>query len=478
MSEPSFDYFAVFAEMRTGSNFLESNLNAFDRLTCHGEAFNPHFIGYPNSTEILSVTQAMRDADPARLIQEIKAEPGVLGGFRYFHDHDPRVLDLMLEDPRCAKIILTRNPLDSYVSWKIAQETGQWKLTDVKRRKDAKARFDAAEFAAHVAALQEFQVRLLNRLQTLGQTAFYVAYEDLQSLEVMNGLARWLGVPQQLEALDGSLKRQNPAPVLAKVANPDEMEEALAGMDRFNLTRTPNFEPRRGPAVPGYVAGAVTPLLYLPVKGGPEAGVVQWMAGLDQAAPESLIQGMNQKQLRQWKRRNKGFRSFTVLRHPAARAHAVFCRRILNAGAGSYGQIRSTLRRQFKLPIPEAGPDAGYSRAQHRDAFAGFLEFVRTSLAGQTPVRVDAEWATQAQALSGFAELGPPDLLIREEEMGEDLPALARKLGRMEPEAVPEAEPETPFTLADIYDEELEALVSSVYQRDYLAFGFGPWRQG
>ncbi len=478
MSEPSFDYFTVFAEMRTGSNFLESNLNAFDRLACHGEAFNPHFIGYPNSTEILGVTQAMRDADPARLIQEVKAEPGVLGGFRYFHDHDPRVLDLMLEDPRCAKVILTRNPLDSYVSWKIAQETGQWKLTDVKRRKDAKARFDAAEFAAHVEALQEFQVRLLNRLQALGQTAFYVAYEDLQSLEVMNGLARWLGVPQQLEALDGSLKRQNPAPVLAKVANPDEMEEALAGMDRFNLTRTPNFEPRRGPAVPGYVAGAVTPLLYLPVRGGPEAGVVQWMAGLDQVAPEGLIQGMNQKQLRQWKRRNKGFRSFTVLRHPAARAHAVFCRRILNAGAGSYGQIRNTLRRQFQLPIPEDGPGAGYSRAQHREAFAGFLEFVRASLAGQTPVRLDAEWATQAQALAGFAELGPPDLLIREEEMGEDLPALARKLGRMEPGAVPETKPEAPFTLADIYDAELEALIASVYQRDYLAFGFGPWQQG
>ncbi|MCB4457771.1 sulfotransferase family 2 domain-containing protein [Leisingera sp. McT4-56] len=477
MPTASFDYFVVFAEMRTGSNFLETNLNAFDGLACHGEAFNPHFIGYPNSTEILGVTQAMREADPARLIEAVKADPGKLGGFRYFHDHDPRVLDLMLEDPRCAKIILTRNPLDSYVSWKIARQTGQWKLTNVKRRKEAKAQFDAAEFAVHVGALQDFQVTLLNRLQALGQTAFYVAYEDLQSLEVMNGLARWLGGSQQLEALDESLKRQNPAPVLAKVANPDEMQAALAGMDRFNLTRTPNFEPRRGPAVPGYVAGVATPLLYLPLKGGPEAGVVQWMAALDHVAPEGLIQGMNQKQLRQWKRGNKGFRSFTVLRHPAVRAHAVFCRRILNAGEGSYRQIRNTLRRQFKLPIPEEGPGAGYSRAQHREAFAGFLEFVQASLAGQTSVRLDAEWATQSQALAGFAELGSPDLLIRENEMGEDLPALARKLGRMEPGAVPEAGPDEPIALADIYDADLEALIASVYQRDYLAFGFGAWRQ-
>lgn len=53
----------------------------------------------------------------------IKRQPALLGGFRYFHDHDPRVLDMILDDPGCAKIILTRNPLDSYVSWKIAQAT-------------------------------------------------------------------------------------------------------------------------------------------------------------------------------------------------------------------------------------------------------------------------------------------------------------------------------------------------------------------
>ena len=67
-----FDYFVVFAEMRTGSNFLETNLNAFEGFTCHGEAFNPHFIGYPNATHILGVTQADREASPAALIATIR----------------------------------------------------------------------------------------------------------------------------------------------------------------------------------------------------------------------------------------------------------------------------------------------------------------------------------------------------------------------------------------------------------------------
>jgi Sulfotransferase family len=472
----AFDYFIVFAEMRTGSNFLETNLNAFDGVICHGEAFNPHFIGYPNSDTILGVTQDMREADPSSLIARIRSEPGALGGFRYFHDHDPRILDEALADPRCAKIILTRNPLDSYVSWKIAKATGQWKLTNVKRRKEALAQFDAAEFSRHVEALQDFQISLLNRLQKTGQTAFYIAYEDLQSVEVMNGLVKWLGVDARLEALDDSLKRQNPAPVVSKVENPKMMQEALAGLDRFNLSRTPNFEPRRGPAVPGYVAGVVTPLLYLPIKGGPEVEVTAWMAGLDHVAPEGLISKMNQKQLRQWKRGNPGFRSFTVLRHPAARVHAVFCRRILPRGGSSYGNIRETLRRQFKLPLPKNGPDESYSKADHREAFSQFLTFLQANLAGQTSVRVDAEWASQVQALTGFNELGSPDLILREDELSDALPALARKLGRPRPGVLERAAADRPYSLDEIWDPALEKQISTVYQRDYLMFGFSSWR--
>ncbi len=157
----SFDYFVVFAEMRTGSNFLETNINAFDGLACVGEAFNPHFIGYPNREEILGVTQSERDADPDRLMNRIKDNPDRLTGFRFFNDHDKRALEICLPDPRCAKVILTRNPVDSYVSWKIAQATGQWKLTNVKHARAEKIIFDAKEFSTHLAALQEFQVHLL-----------------------------------------------------------------------------------------------------------------------------------------------------------------------------------------------------------------------------------------------------------------------------------------------------------------------------
>ena len=473
---PQFDYFVVFAEMRTGSNFLEANLNAFPGLSCVGEAYNPHFPGYPNKPDCLGVTLEEREADPNRLIEAVKAQPQ-LTGFRFFHDHDRRVLDTVLPDPRCAKIILTRNPVDSYVSWKIAQSTGQWKLTDVRRRKETEAvDFDAEEFTRHMEQLQAFQIFLMNALQTTGQTAFYVAYEDLQDVAVMNGLAQWLGQSDRLDKLDDKLKRQNPAPISEKVGNFDEMADALAHLDQFNLSRTPNFEPRRGANVPSYQAAAQTRLLYMPVRGEIDAQISEWLAALDDVGIDDLPGKFTQKTLRQWMRQNRGFRSFAVIRHPLARAHSVFCNRIVKTGRGSFGEIRQTLRQKHKLPIPGRNEDAPYPVEQHREAFGMFLDFLKANLAGQTSIRIDQTWATQATVLEGMSAFCLPDVILREDELTEALPALARKVGYVAPPLPPAPPEDEPWPLSAIYDRELEQKAADVYQRDYLMFGFGKWR--
>lgn len=471
-----FDSFVVFAEMRTGSNFLEANLNAFQGITCLGEAFNPHFIGYPNNDPILGVDRETRDDTPLALLDAIRGDTSRLNGFRYFHDHDPRVFDAIIDDDRCAKIVLTRNPVESYVSWKIAQKTGQWKLTDMKKHKPGKAVFDADDFAGHLTALQEFQVTLLNRLQVTGQTAFYVAYEDLQSIEVMNGLARFLGVDETLDALDKKLKKQNPSPISQKVENYDDMLVGLAQLDRFDLTRTPNFEPRRGPNVPSYVAAAEASLLYLPLKSGPVGQVTEWMAALDGVGQGKLQTKMTQKDLRQWKRAHRGFRAFTVLRHPVVRAHDAFCRHILPTGKSAFPGIRNTLMRRYDMPIPAEGPDDGYTLDAHRTAFAAFLTFLKGNLAGQTAVRVDPAWCTQAQALTGFGELAFPDLVLREDELSDDLPALAMRVGCENPPEVAATADDVPFAIGQVYDAEIEKLSFDAYQRDYITFGFDSWR--
>lgn len=472
----NFDYFIILAAMRTGSNLLEANLNALEGVTGHGEAFNPHFIGRLKSEELLGVTLEDRDANPFRLIDAIRTAPGGLNGFRYFHEHDPRVLNIALDDPRCAKILLTRNPLDSYLSLKIARKTKQWQLKNIKRRLDAQVEFEPEEFQNYLEQQQTYQHMLQNRLQVSGQSAFCIGYDDLSQLNVLNGLAAWLGVEARLSQLDDTLKPQNPSPALHKVTNPDEMEQALAELDGFDLHRTPNFEPRRGPAVAHYVAAPKTSLMYLPIRGGVEQCVTQWLADLDGVDTGDLLGDRNRKQTRQWMQSHPGHRKFTVLRHPLARAHTAFCSRILMKGPGSYPAIRHMLRNRFKLPIPGQVRDNNYSLDQHHEAFSAFLTFLRHNLSGQTPIRVDGTWCSQSRVLEGMSGFALPDQILREEELATALSDLARAMGHENPPLPQGVAPETPFTLEQIYDPQLDVLAAEAYQHDYQQFGFGDWK--
>ncbi|ARO15636.1 hypothetical protein BVG79_02296 [Ketogulonicigenium robustum] len=469
-----FDSFVVFAEMRTGSNFLETNLNTIPGVACLGEAFNPQFIGYPAREDLLGVTYADRVADPMALLKKIRnARGGVLQGFRFFSNHDARVLDKILPDPKVAKVILTRNPIDSYISRKIASATGQWKVTNITNAKREVIGFDAAEFEEHLQAHQAFQVTLMHGLQTTGQTAFYIDYDDLHDLAVLNGLAVFLGVEGRLEALDQKVKKQNPEAVADKVENFPEMEEALARLDRFNLSRTPNFEPRRGPGVPGFVAAARSNLLFLPVASGPVQAVTDWLAALDGAAPE---QKFNLGTLRQWKADRPGHRSFTVLRHPLARAHAAFCDNILCADGKGFRQIRNHLARHFAMPMPEGGEGPHTDDILHAAAFSSFLTFVKANLSSQTALRVDGCWASQVATLQGFAQFATPDAVLREDELPEGLALLAAQVGRDDLPELPFPTDPHAARLVRIYSPSLEAQAREAYARDYMAFGFGDWR--
>lgn len=471
----AFEYFVVFASMRTGSNFLEANLNALEDVSCFGEAFNPHFIGYPNSTEISGVSQTQRDENPELLLEKIRKQHVGIAGFRYLNGHDPRIFRTLVHDPVCAKIVLTRNPLDSYVSWKIAQQTDQWKLTDVKRRKDATVKFNAEEFATYVDDLHQFQLTLLSELQKAGQTAFFMAYEDLQDVQVINGLASYLGAEGRLEALDRSLKKQNPKSLFETVENLDEMEAALSKMDCFALSQMPNFEPRRGPVVPRYIRAAKAPLVYLPIGGGPDQAVKHMMAQLDEITADQLPQKMSQKELRIWKRAQPEHRSFTVLRHPVARAHHAFCNHILMPGPERFDALRNTLIRRYDMLLPDDPHNSAYEVQAHRRAFFAFLLFLKGNLAGQTAVRVDAAWCTQAQAIAGFGEFALPDRIIREKDLEVEFASLIAPMGYQAP-VIPDVPECGPFLLAEVYDATVEQRVADVYQRDYMMFGFDSWR--
>jgi hypothetical protein len=319
---------------------------------------------------------------------------------------------------------------------------------------------------------------LREKLQVSGQGAFYLSYGDLQKLDVINGLAQFLGVEERRTALDKSLKVQNPGSLADKVSNMSEVTAALARGALSDVTHRPEFEPTRAAAVPNQIAAAKAPMLFMPIKGGPGAEVEHWLAALDGVESSALQRNFSQKTLRQWKRKTPGHRSFAILRHPVRRAHVAFCRHILSTGPDSYDKIRTALIQRFGVPLPPGFPEAGYDLAAHVEAFAAFLTFVKSNLAGQTAIRVDGAWCTQAEAVRGFAGFASPDRLVREDEMVEDLAALATSVGYADAPWVEPAMDDTPFALADVYSDEIERLVRDVYQRDYMMFGFDDWSRG
>ena len=452
--------------MRTGSNFLEANLNALNGVRCHGEAFNPYLIGGEGKQEMFGIDMAGRNADPAGFLQAMRKQTDGLAGFRYFSDHDPRVFDLVMNDRHCAKIILTRNQLESFISWKIAKESDQWWLANTKHLKTVRPAFDLAEFNERTNALHQFQVRLVNRLQVTGQTAFYIDYEDVRDLDVLNGLAGFLGIESRLKALDFRFKKQNPEPIAEKVSNPEEMRAGLATVDWFNQTQAPNFEPRRQGMVPQYVASEGAPLLFMPIKAAPESPIKKWLQTYG-----ALIQDFDRNSLRQWKAANPNQRSFTVLRHPLVRAYSAYCD-LLNRDF--MPELRPYLKRVHKFVLPPKGK--GFeTEAEFRDGFMVFLELAKYMLAGRTELRILPAFASQSALVQGFSQVQSPDMLIREDRLAQGLAYLTEEAGiALTPPPVIKLN--GPYALESIYGPDMEAAAQAAYTRDYTGFGFKAWR--
>ena len=455
-----FDSFVIFAGMRTGSNLLEATLNA-NGVACLGEAFNPYILGWPDHPSMYDMTMADRDADPMELWRRIVQSRGArkIRGFRYFHDHDPRMFDPLMDDATCAKIVLTRNPVDSWVSTRLAYTTNQWKLNETETPVAAQVDFDAADFRQTLGANQAFLERIQHALQVRGQTAFWLNYDDLRDADVMTGLVHWLGRADlgRIEPAQDQVP-QNPREMADKVSNFAEMQTEIVASDPFQLHRIPGFEPQRGPAVPSFqTAEAGAGLLFMPVQGGPTGRVRDWLVSLGQVDSD-----LTQNALRQWKRAHPGHRSLTVLRHPLPRAWDAF-HAMLSARKPD---LRAVLRSVHRVDLP---PDEDLHQLTDETKlplFTAWLDFLRRNLNGQTGLPTHPRWATQAEVLAGFARFGAPDIVAREERMVADLGYLARMAGIDRDGPQPDPLP------AVLDDGALRKAAKAAYLRDYVAFGF------
>lgn len=234
--------FVIYGAMRTGSNFLVSLLNQFPDVVCHGEAFNPAFVGlredYYERLEMARDETAKREADIDGFYDQLldRANISTLCGFKLFPDHHEPTLKRTLADDSLLKIILKRDLLTSFISLCQAEESGIWmikdndkKLRDQQRaRSDQPIYFDGPRFLQYRRKVATFYQSIDRSLQLSNSHAITLWYRQLYSTsELLAQLALFLGRPVPQVKSDQLLAKQNLTKLHERILNLQEMVDFL-----------------------------------------------------------------------------------------------------------------------------------------------------------------------------------------------------------------------------------------------------------
>ena len=436
-----FRAFVILGTMRTGSNFLEATLSEFEGVSCFGEVFNPAFIGKFNQSEFLGYTLERRENDPIGLFEAVIGSADGLPGFRLFNGHDPRVFTAVLSDPTIAKIVLTRDLADCYVSLRHAQVTGQWKASDLPRIKSAEVTISREAYLDWRGEITAYFADLTHTLRSSGQTYFSINYDELHDVDLLNGLAAWLGLEARIDKVSNATKKQISKPKSELIANWAEVADLFGDGEQ-----TEHWHRVSGPGINRYLAADGVPLLYMPLREATGRDMGGWFSELGE------VVRFNPKTLRDWRVENPQARSFTITRHPLDRIIALYF-------ADSRAELREVMARRYKVRfVPDPSPDE----------LAAFARVVRASASAQTSFRPPPEWAPQSDTLRDLAHTAAPDHVLRDETLERELADLCRHLGVTAPALSARDD------LSRWHSAQLEREVRAVWGKDYLNFGYRP----
>ena len=476
MARP-FDYFVIFAAMRTGSNLLEAGINQINGLQCHGELFNPGFVGREGVYAFDGISMSDRFRRPQRLLDAILArDPDKTPGFRMFFDHDARIIEQILEDPRCAKILLRRRPLASYLSNLHAAQTSLWVVRENETQIDAQVEFDPDAFEEYAANTETWYRRLEEQIRTKGQTFFPIAYEECKDAAILNGLAQWMGVEGRLERVKEKTLRQNPTSLAERIKNFDAFRRYLERSGYVEVIER----------LPAQDADLLNGGVYWTGEDGQSL-----LFDVATSAPVELLNAFcpgEQRRmgalstLTEWASQAAQPRVGVYLAHPVLRAYQAFLDAIYLTPGPDAAAVADFVRDSGGPDLLSAKEvaerDAVYGVEQHRAAFLAFLGFVGNNLEGRSSVVGRASWRAQSSFVSAFARVCPGARPIREGFVAQDLAAFP-DVGPLIPQnSVGETdeasdESDTPsFAVEEIVDAEIQAKSREIYAADYRAFGF------
>jgi len=229
--------FVILAAPRTGSNMLCTILDSHPQILCHNEMFNPGGVFYALGLRDGSLnvgTLEDRSRDPLEFLQRIwMADLGhSCVGFKMTHRQNETVFNAVLNDPSVKKIVLRReNRIKTYVSWLVAQQTGQWEVyrkTDLARR--PRVAVDEAELRQHITENDYYLSQIERVLEATRQQWVSMVYERLlANSDECARVLEFLGVAPEACALEPKSVRQNPTNLRELICNFDDLDRAWRG---------------------------------------------------------------------------------------------------------------------------------------------------------------------------------------------------------------------------------------------------------
>lgn len=470
-------YFAILGAMRTGSNLLERTLGQLQDTICYGEAFNPSFVSGPRKTEVLGYTVAKRDADPIGFLEHlISAEPTRIAGFRIFQNHSPEAMDYVLSDPRCIRIILTRDPLDSYISLKIAQRTDQWMLNNPRRRTTVRVQFDKAAFETFCQKREAHFTWLDQRLKAHGQDAIRIDYADLENHALLQRLASRIG-SSGVVPVEPPIMRQNPVSRAAKVENYAEMC-AVLGLDA---------ETAKDDATP-FWGSIIRPdqfgVAYAPIMGNAFEPMIALLHRIENrdfdrpkiAAPDLFDRA--QRGVLYPEDTQLDVPVITMVSDPFRRLHAAFVSEVFGPG-WNFSKLRKALiQHHGEMPPPRRliQQQAEYPAQMHRRHFTGFLEHVAETFGSGEEGLLRPEWKPQSDAIEAHREQREITIFKHEDFTDAanwltDLMKL-RRFPRGQINGMRQARQQALVPIQEVAIPELTSTVKALHSVDYDQFGY------
>jgi hypothetical protein len=232
--------FLMVGMMRSGSNLLERQLGLLPDIRCHGELFNPGFVGFaPKAPEAQAGftregTKA-RDADELAFLEKVDAAcDRPIMGLRLFLDHSPQMTARLLYDPDVKKIVLSRNLLESYVSLAIARETNVWLTTEEASRPPEPIKVEVPKLINYALRQSLYYNDILSVLHHTGQAYRMIDYSEIKDLARLNDIAAFVGSGARMGKIDEPIKKQNIGTLAEKIIDFPKLQEELK---RRNMAR-------------------------------------------------------------------------------------------------------------------------------------------------------------------------------------------------------------------------------------------------